>query len=129
VVVSKSFYFHSYLGKSSNLTSIFFRWPETTNYCSLLFTQQISPKKKTCRTICEQSNENGSDLGFNGREVVWEVSKSGTLWKDEVSKSGAAQKSEVFFFRGRTQGWKEHIISIEKTEMKLTRIYVLKGSL
>ena len=31
VVVSNIFYFHPYLGKWSNLTSIFFKWVETTN--------------------------------------------------------------------------------------------------
>ena len=31
VVVSNIVYFHSYLGKWSNLTSIFFNWVETTN--------------------------------------------------------------------------------------------------
>ena len=31
VVVSNIFYVHPYLGKWSNLTSIFFRWVETTN--------------------------------------------------------------------------------------------------
>ncbi len=31
VVVSNIFYFHPYLGRWSNLTSIFFRWVETTN--------------------------------------------------------------------------------------------------
>jgi len=30
-VVSRIFYFHLYLGRRSNLTSIFFRWVETTN--------------------------------------------------------------------------------------------------
>ena len=31
LVVSNIFYFHPHLGKSSNLTNIFFRWVETTN--------------------------------------------------------------------------------------------------
>ena len=31
VVVSNIFYFHPYMGKWSNLTSIFFKWVQTTN--------------------------------------------------------------------------------------------------
>ena len=37
VVVSNIFYFHPYLGKIPNLTSIFVKWVETTNQIGVLF--------------------------------------------------------------------------------------------
>ena len=41
-VVSNIFYFHPYLGKISNLTSIFSRWVETTNqFMKVLFPRKM----------------------------------------------------------------------------------------
>ena len=49
VVVSNLFHFHPYLGKSSNLTNIFFKWVETTTVSGrVISTFQVGTECRLC---------------------------------------------------------------------------------
>ena len=58
--VSNIFYFHPYLGRWSNLTSIFFKWVETTNYKNWFFILRRRGVFFQCGWLggCHRSNRN-----------------------------------------------------------------------